>query len=84
MNLYKVSRLFVRAVVPVFAAGLVFILHPYLDKDRQAIPSPPVIVVPEGDGSESLSIIPGDEEKTKVEYRNILFNRSRGNVTFYI
>jgi hypothetical protein len=84
MNLLKGSSLFVLAVVPVLAAGLFFALQTDMDKDSQAIPYHPGIVTPEDQGAAPLSIVPGDREKTKVEYRNILFNRGNEDETFHI
>ena len=84
MNLLKGSRLFVLAVVPVLAAGMFFALQIDTDKDSQAIPYHPGIVTPEDQGSAPLPIIPDDRGKTKVEYRNILFNRGNQDETFHI
>ena len=83
MNSLKGSRLFVLAVLPVFAAGMFLALQTDMDKDSHAIPFPGIIT-PEDQGSAPLSIIPGDREKTKVEYRNILFNRGSVDETFHI
>ena len=55
-----------------------------MDKDSQAIPYHPGIVIPEDQGSAPLSIVPDDREKTKVEYRNIRFNRGNEDETFRI
>jgi len=84
MNFLKVYSLFVLAVLPVFAAGMFFVLQTDMDKDTQSIPYHPQIITPEDQGSAPLSIVPGDREKTKVEYRNILFNRGNEDETFHI
>ena len=84
MNLLKGSRLFALAVLPVLAAGMFFALQTDMDKDSQAIPYHPRVIIPEGQESAPLSIVPGDREKTKVEYRNIRFNRGSENETFHI
>jgi hypothetical protein len=84
MNLLKVSRLFVLAALPVLAAGMFLALQTDMDKDSQAIPYYPGIITPQDQGSAPLSIVPGDREKTKVEYRNILFNRDSVDETFHI
>ncbi len=84
MNFLTVYSLFVLAVLPVFAAGMFFVLQTDMDKDTQSIPYHPRIITPEDQGSAPLSIVPGDREKTKVEYRNILFNRGNEDETFHI
>ncbi|MGO8944096.1 MAG: hypothetical protein ACLQJ7_10525 [Syntrophobacteraceae bacterium] len=80
MNLLKNSRLFGLAVV--LAAGLFFVLQPDLDKDttRNALPSN--TVTPGHPGSEPLSIVPEEQDTTKIEYRNILFNPDKKDKTF--
>jgi len=84
MNLLKGSRLFALAVLPVLVAGMFFALQTDMDKDKQAIPYHPRVFTPEDQGSAPLSIVPSDREKTKVEYRNILFNRGSEDETFRI
>jgi hypothetical protein len=85
MNLLlKGSRLFVLAMVPVLAVGMFFALQTDMDKDSQATPFHPGIVTPEDQGLAPLPIVPDDREKTKVEYRNILFNRGNEAETFHI
>ena len=80
MNLLKDSRLF--GLVVVLAAGLFFVLQSNMDKDatKNAIPSN--TVKPGYPGSAPLSIVPDDKDTTKIEYRNILFNRDKRDKAF--
>ncbi len=80
MNLLKNSRLFGLAVV--LAAGLFFVLQPGIDKDTTKSALPSITVTPGHPGSEPLSIVPEDKDTTKIEYRNILFNRDKQDKTF--
>ena len=80
MNLLKNSRLFGLTVV--LAAGLFFVLQPNLDMDTAKNALPPNSVTPGYPGSGALSIVPDDKDATKIEYRNILFNRDKGDKTF--
>ena len=84
MNSLKGSRFFALAVVPALVAGLFLALQTDPDKGGQGSPFLPGILAPEGEGSGSLSIVPDDQEKTKIEYRNILFTGSSENETFRI
>ena len=78
MNLLKNSRLFGLTVV--LAAGLFFVLQP-LDMDTTKNGLPPNCVTP-GPGPGALSIVPDDQDTTKIEYRNILFTRDKGDKAF--
>ncbi len=82
MNLLKDSWLFGLAVVPVLVAGLFFALQPNVDKDTTINPLPPSTFTPGDPGSGSPSIIPGDRDTTKIEYRNIVFSRDSGERAF--
>jgi hypothetical protein len=75
MNSPKNSRLFALAVVPMLAAGLFFALQMNTDENATGGPVSPGIIAPEGQGAEPFTIVPSDG-KTKIEYRNILFNDS--------
>ncbi len=72
MTSSKDSRLFILAVIPVLAAGLFFALQMDMDKNQAGVPVSPGIMTPEDQGSEPPSIVPGDRETTKIQYRNIL------------
>ncbi len=74
MNLQRISRLLIVAVVPAIA-GLLFTLQTNLDKDTAKIPLPPGIITPGEQDSGQLSIVPGEKDTTKIEYRNIVFSR---------
>ena len=73
MKLFRHSRLFGLAVVPVLVFGLFLALQSNTYNDDVQSPLPPNIVSPGDRGSESPAIIPSDRDMTKIEYRNIVF-----------
>ena len=79
MNLLKNSRPFGLAVV--LAAGLFFVLQSNPDKETTKNALPSNTVTPGYQGSAPLSIVPDDKDTTKIEYRNILFNRDKRDKT---
>ncbi len=87
MILQKISKLFVLAAVPAIA-GLFFILQTDMgmdkDKDKQKIPLPPGIITPGEQGSGQLSIEPAEKDRTKIEYRNILFFQDKDQMSFKV
>ena len=73
MKLVRFSRLFGLAVVPVLFFGLFFAVQSDTYKDEMQNPVAPNTVAPGDRGPGWHSIIPGDGDTTKIEYRNIMF-----------
>jgi len=72
MNLFKSSRIIGLAMVPMLAVGLFLVLQSDLDKDTTVNQPPSSSIIPDRKPGPP-SIIPGDRDSTKIEYRNISF-----------
>ena len=79
MKLLRHSRLFSAAVVPVLTFGLFIAVESTMDKDDTLNLLPPNTSVPGEQRSGSPSIVPGDGDMTKIEYRNIVFTDRDGS-----
>lgn len=77
MNSFKLSRLVGLAVIPLLAAGLIFIKS-NMDRSGAKNPASPGIVTPGDRGSGPPSVAPDNGGPTKIEYRNVLYNPRDG------
>jgi hypothetical protein len=73
MELRKVFKFLVLAIIAV-AAGFSLAGKANADQTRIMIPKAPDIIIPGGQATEGLSIIPNNNENIRIEYRQTLFD----------